>query len=189
MLEPLQPSNNPPLVEAIFGITFKDPVDQERLNLFHNTQYVKERYPRILPGVIVEVSDSADEDRPIKTSHQKDGYQLRSAVEKNRLVQVRATQLTYHNLRKYAGWETMFSELKTLWDEFCKSVGKNDLSQLSVRYINQILIPLPIENFEEYINFSPKMPDGINKKLNNFFLQITVPVIDNVTATVFMARQ
>lgn len=184
MPEPLQPFKNPPIKEAIFGITFKEPVEQSRLAQFPQTDFVKERFPKVMPGMMLEVL--ADEKTSeLKTAQKPAGYQLRSARENDRLLEIKATQLTYHNLTKYEGWEVMIAELKQLWSEFCRSVGQTQLSQLSVRYINHIELPLPLEQgFGEYIRLLPQVPEGISPTLNNFFLQIHVPLTENIGATV-----
>lgn len=183
MLEPFPQFKSPPIKEAIFGITFKEAVEGYRLTQFLNTDIVKERFPNIIPGMMLEVS--ADEKTAgIKTAHKPAGYQLRSANENSRLLDIKPTQLTYHNLTKYDGWDVMIEELKGLWSAFCLSVGKTQLSQLSVRYINHIMLPLPMSNgFGEYIKLLPQVPEGISPTLNNFFLQINIPVADDAHAT------
>lgn len=170
----------PPIQEAIFIIAFKEAVANEQLDLFKQTDLVKRDFPDMSPGFVFEISNQSNAPAQITTSHKQEGYVLRSSREKKRLVQVRPTHLSYHNLTKYDGWETMIGELKALWSEFCTSVGENELSQLSVRYINHLKLPLPFEKgFIDYVTMVPQIPPGISPALGSFFLQVNIPEPEN----------
>lgn len=176
---------NPPIKEAIFAIYFKEVVNAEQLNNFQNTDYVKKNYPIINPNFTLQVTNkgqiNSNNTKPsFSTNHKQEGYTLQCGSACNKSIQVTPTHISYHNFNKYAGWDTMYNELKEIWAEFCKSVGNNNLSRVSVRYINQIALPYPFKKgFADYIKLLPQIPDGMNKRVNNFFLQINVPDSNN----------
>lgn len=63
--------------------------------------------------------------------------------------------------------------LRNKLNAFCEATGKQDISQLNVRNINQINLPLPFKSgINEYLNLIPIIPNGINKNLDNFFIQL-----------------
>lgn len=164
---------NPPIKEAIYTITFKEPIPQEKLNSFLESKFVKLNFPVIRHGLKVGISISQGDVSIPGTS--TEGYTLRPEINsrRNRLIHVRPTFLSYHNLAKYDGWTTMITELKDLWSEFCLSVGVGILSDVRVRNINNIDIPLPLEKgFKEYLQLLPVVPPGINPSIENFFIQL-----------------
>lgn len=169
---------NPPITEAIFAISFKEALSQEKLLLFSETDYVKSNYPTNNPSLVVEFSQKEKQDP--KISHKSEGYLLKGKKGFDRAIQVMPTMLSYHNFNKYAGWDELYKELKEVWAIFFTTVARTRISQLSVRYLNQIPIDLPMESgFAEYIQLLPQVPGGIRSDINNFFIQINVPNEDN----------
>ena len=163
---------NPPIREAIFTITFKDPVAPEKLNEFLNTPFVKSKFPAAVPGYKINITHT--QKPTLQASTSDDGFSLKQAGDINkRLIQVKSTYLSYHNLTTYDGWDVMIGELRSLWTEFCTAVGKGLLAEVKVRNINNINLPLPLnQGFREYITLAPQIPPGINPNLNGFFIQI-----------------
>jgi len=176
---------NPPIKEAIFAIYFTDIIGVEKLNNFQVTDYVRTKYPIIKPNYKFQVTNknpvSSNSNKPeIHTTHHQEGYTLQCESDGNNLIQVFPTHLSYHNFNKYAGWDSMYSELKEIWKVFCESVGKNNISRLNVRYINQLLLPLPLKNgFGDYIKLLPQIPSNLNQSVNNFFMQVNIPDASN----------
>lgn len=171
---------NPPIKEAIFTISFTEPLSPELLNAFKSSEYVTKSFPHSQKTFIVETKVKVEGPQSISTSHKEDGFILKNDETSNKLITVRPTHLSYHNFNQYAGWDVMVTELKDVWEALCKTTGPKTLSQVSVRYLNHIYIPLPLENgFGEYILLMPSLPPGLTKKLDNFFLQIVIPDEEN----------
>ena len=171
---------NPPIKEAIFAISFKETIAQDQLLKFAETAYVKNNFPTHQPGFIVTVSNkqkpNAEPKDFISTTQEPEGFMVRSIGERNRLIKVKPSMLSYHNFNKYAGWDNMFEELKEIWKHFCDSAGKSVVSQISVRYLNHLSIPFPFKGgFDNYIKLLPQIPQGISNAVNSFFIQINVP--------------
>lgn len=147
----------PPIKEAIFAITFKEVIPENMLDRFTSNPFISESFST--------------------GTGPADGYRLTPKDNKNRSIQIAPTYLSYHNFNQYAGWETMFEEFKHIWLLFCKTVGNITLSQLSVRYINQIPIPFPLsqEQLAGYTNLMVTIPAGFNPDVTNFFVQVQVP--------------
>lgn len=182
---------NPPIKEAIFTITFKLSIALDKIDSFINNEYVTSRYPIKQPEYLSHsVKSEATQELTESIERPLSGYTLKCEGTCNRLIKIRQSHISYHNFDKYIGWETMFGELKDIWKEFCLATGGVALSQLSVRYINHINIPLPLQNgLGEYLKILPIIPDGINKSLNSFFIQLSIPneqgdLIGTITETV-----
>jgi uncharacterized protein (TIGR04255 family) len=52
------------------------------------------------------------------------------------------------------------------------------VSRLAVRYVNRIDIPLPIADFNVYLNTYPQVAVKTNQPLTNFFMRIETPQQD-----------
>ena len=73
----------------------------------------------------------------------------------------------------------MFGEFKKIWSTYCQSVGRFPIAKVTVRYINQIVLPRTLTNgLGEYVKLLPAIPSGIPTQLDNFFIQIQVPSSD-----------
>lgn len=168
--------SRPPIKEAIISVSFKDVVSLELLNSFCDSTFIKKNYPVRNNLMYLEVKGDANTKNPISTSHNHEGFLLSCGVGCNKSIQSKIGQLSFHNTDSYIGWENFYSEFKIIWQNYCESVGKMDITQLGVRYINQLYFDVPLENgFEEFLKILPMIPEGISKSVNNFFIQLNVP--------------
>jgi len=165
---------NPPIKEAIFTFHFNDNIDKGTLLDFRNSSFVSRKFKlnESIYSISISNPKKPQDKEPMVTSHNEEGFILRRNEESNNLVRILSTHLSYHKFNKYAGWEEMCADLKIIWSEFCEGVNNPSLSKISVRYINQLSLPLD-EDLADYVKLSPSVPEGINYN-NNFFLQINV---------------
>lgn len=166
----------PPIKEAIINVSFKDTIEIGRLAAFCKSPFIIEQYPRQNILNTIEIPNSPSQ----QPSPRLEGYVLNCGENCNKSIQIKIGQLSFHNTNIYIGWENFYNEFRTIWQIFCETVGKMDLINISVRYINELYFDLPLQNgFEEYITFLPTIPDGIRRVINNFFIQLNVPNDDN----------
>ena len=160
---------NPPIKEAIFSISFKVPLTPEQIENFKNTDYVKIKFPiqedkdELVINVIKKEESAANINQIVNK-----GYRLRN---NDNLININATQISYHSINKYKGWDNVIVELKDLFSLLSEKNNTLSISQISTRYVNQIILPDSFKNIHEYINLLPNIPKELNP-LNNFFLQI-----------------
>lgn len=182
---PLAQLRNPPIREAIISVAFAGNVELGLLTKFRKHEYIKQHYPEHRNSLAIQLSGEfkpggevpEGKSLPISASHQQEGYVMISKEEdRTRVVQTKLGQLSFHITKKYETWEAFSGEFKKIWSIFCEVVGRTDLRQMSLRYVNEIEIDLPMEKgFEEYLTFLPTIPEGINHNLNRFFIQIDLP--------------
>jgi|ERR1035437_1485448 uncharacterized protein (TIGR04255 family) len=172
--------SKPPIKEAIISVSFKNVASVELLNSFRDSTFIKKNYPIRNNLMTLEVKSDANVKNPISTSHKHEGFLLSCGVGCNKSIQSKIGQLSFHNTDSYMGWESFYDEFKKIWQNYCETVGKMDVTQLGVRYINQLYFDLPLQNgFEEFLKFLPIIPEGINRSVNNFFIQLNVPNENN----------
>ncbi len=167
----------PPIREAIISVSFKNSVNADDLAKFCDNPSIKEKFP-IKKSLFS--TEFAINNEGATSSQRHDGFILSCEDGCNRVIQSKIGQLSFHNTNSYIGWDLFYKEFRSIWQTYCQEVGKMDLTQLSVRYINQLTFALPLLNgFEEYLKFLPTVPEGINRNVNGFFLQLNVPSDSN----------
>jgi uncharacterized protein (TIGR04255 family) len=167
----------PPIKEAIINVSFKDVIGLDRIKGFCNDTFIKDNYPRQNNLNNVEINVTG-EGHVAKTKIE--GFILNCEDACNKSIQIKVGQLSFHNTNVYLGWENFYHEFKTIWGIFCNTVGKMDLINIGVRYINELHFDLPLQNgFEEFLKFLPTIPEGISRTVNSFFIQLNIPSQDN----------
>ena len=181
---PLAQLSNPPIREAIISVSFAGFVELDLLEKFRKHEYIKEHYPDQrnalaiqLQGELKAEQNDKNSDIPLSASQQQDGFiMIAQEEEQTKVVQTKIGQLSFHLTNRYETWNAFIGEFKKLWSVFCEIVYKTNLTQISLRYVNEIEIGLPMEyGFEEYLNLLPNIPVGINNTLNRFFIQLDMP--------------
>ena len=106
---------------------------------------------------------------------------LFSNKDNTRKVQIRIDGFTFNMLNPYAEWDVFSKEAFRLWKIYDEKLKPKNVIRIALRYINKIEIPLPIEDFQEYIINMPPIPKSLPQSYNNFFMQINVPYDNNGT--------
>ena len=165
MVETLIHFDNAPIVEAIIGIQLRDTLtDDEVAALRPFAQTFCEHYP------IVE--DSLSSSGPLEGA--ENGLFVKSA-DGRRVAHLRQDGFAFSQLAPYTEWDEFRSEAKRLWHLYRRQVGDVPLSRFSVRYLNQMHVPVPAK-IEDYLNFYPHIPDGLPQNVLNYFAQVIYPL-------------
>ena len=168
---------NPPITEAVFDIRVQLPkgvgldtvikvqepiaVDcpkkKDRFNLQGQLEFGLQKKPALT-----------------NSSHQIDGYFFLSEDEKN-LVQSRLDGFTFNKLFPYSDWEDFSSKAMEMWGHYLSIVKPEYVTRIALRYVNRIELPLPFQNFKEYILTVPEVAEGLPQELSGFFLRLLIP--------------
>lgn len=170
---------NPPIVEAILDIYVKlpDEVGINNLEVFHES--VKEDFPqkqkRIAHALNFNISPEGVESS--SSSGGMDGYLFRS-VTQNKIVQARRDGFSFNKLKPYENWKAFRTEARKLWNLYFKIAKPLEITRIALRYINRIEIPLPINDFKDYILTNPELAPKLPQELESFFMQLVIPKSD-----------
>ncbi len=170
------PFRNPPITEALLDIRVNfHEINLERLALVQNeinAQYPikKERHNwqgqlQFNPGNTPEIMSPINE---------VDGY-LFISKDSKQVVQARKDGFTFNKLKPYLSWEDFSAQAKISWQHYIKMTRPVNVGRVALRYINRIEIPLPLENFGEYIHTIPVVAPGIPNSISGFFFQVVIP--------------
>ena len=70
---------------------------------------------------------------------------------------------------------TSFIARPMLWELYNKVVKPISVDRIALRYINRIEIPLPFDDFSEYILTNPQIAPGLPQTLSHFLMRIEIP--------------
>ena len=169
---------NAPITEAILDIKAKLP-DGVGLNIFDEFQEnIKDRFgdrkTKHSFQAEFRFSPGKDETTPLVPKDKIEGY-LFHCKNENKIVQARLDGFTFNKLQPYENWNKFHSEARELWELYSKIVKPISIDRIALRYINRIEIPLPFDDFSEYILTNPQIAPGLPQALSHFLMRIEIP--------------
>lgn len=177
--------NNPPIIEAIFDISVEGLSDFsiDKIENLHSkiiTEYPNKKRQVNFIGKI-EFKEN------IQVSNESDS-QINGVVFLNknnsRQVQFRKDGFTFNMLKPYSEWKEFSSEAIQLWNIYEKNLSPKSIVRIALRYINKIMIPLPLNDFQDFIINMPPIPSCLPQTFSNFFMQTEVPCSNNGTSVI-----
>ncbi len=169
---------NAPITEAVLDITAKLP-DRKDLNIFDEFQEnIKDRFGNRKTKHSFQAkfrfSPGKDEAPPIVPKDKIEGYLFHSK-NGNKIVQAKLDGFTFNKLQPYENWNKFHSEARELWGLYSKIAKPISIDRIALRYINRIEIPLPFDDFSEYILTNPQIAPKLPQALSHFLMRIELP--------------
>jgi uncharacterized protein (TIGR04255 family) len=167
---------NAPIKEAILDIRARLPVSVDVARLLSLQPKVSGQYPnkqerRKWEGEI-RLGESAQPEAK-STASGVDGYLFRSS-DGTRIVQYRLDGFTLNRLKPYDKWESFRDEAKRLWSIYTESAMPEQITRIALRYINQMLIPGPVINFDDYLTAGPVVPENLPQQVSSFVTRVVI---------------
>ena len=151
---------NPPITEALVDIRVKHP-SGFNINSFDD---LNEDKLRDFPVKELQNEYSADvKVKPDKEPHLSAksrgirGFIYKTEDKKN-IVQFRKDGFTFNRLKPYTNWEEFIAIAEKLWGIYLEKSTPLKVTRIATRFINQIKLPLPIEDFSDYMTTPPQNP-------------------------------
>ncbi len=168
---------NAPIVEAILDIRVELPEDisLDILDRYHDR--VRDDYPVKRRRQVVEGAISVEEktgDSAVKSATKVVGYAF-SSEGSRKVVQARLDGFSLSKMKPYENWEALRDEARFLWKAYEETTSPLRISRIALRYINRIEIPLPLDDFNEYLLTAPEIAKGIPQNLMDFLIRYVIP--------------
>ncbi|MFM9909956.1 MAG: TIGR04255 family protein [Chitinophagaceae bacterium] len=118
-------------------------------------------------------------DKPLESKSHSDltGYIFLSE-DNTRQLQVRIDGFTLNVLKPYENWEMHFETFINYWSEYNRLFKPEKVIRIATRFINRIEIPIPFNDFQDFVINMPPIPVCLPQTFSNFFMQIQVPSKD-----------
>ncbi|MCP5005758.1 MAG: TIGR04255 family protein [Planctomycetes bacterium] len=170
---------NAPITEALLDIRVElsNEVNLETLETLHDHNDIKERFPVKKKRVSFLSGVKASPEGKISTfptSGGPDGFLFQSPIEKE-IVQARIDGYTFNKLKPYESWDAFRTEARKLWDIYFQITNPVRITRIALRYINRIEVPLPMNDFKEYVLTTPEVAPKLPQALNHFFMRLEIP--------------
>jgi len=182
--------NNAPITEALIDLVVKLPIetkDVSRIRSLH--ERIRERFPQEKEMQHIEYQFEIGPPRKEKTTSSPLGYRYDSA-DGRQVVQAKLNGFTFSWLKPYETWEVLRREAFSMWQLYQEIMKPEAIIRVATRYINQIEIPEPLTDFDDYLTAGPVVPKALPQVLTSFFTRIVVPDEENqMTAVITQAFQ
>lgn len=168
--------NNAPITEAVVDFRVRHAADLHFDKLEQVKQLLNDEYPEsnmIRSGYF---EFGFKEGQPIVVPPGEEtilGYKLTSS-DKTQVVQFRTNGFTFSRLKPYTRWEEILEEAKRLWQLYVKISVPESVTRIAARYINHMMVPLPIMDFKDYLTAPPIVPKDIPEELGAFLTRVSV---------------
>lgn len=166
-----------PIVEAVLAVsaTLPDTVDQARLAGFQDR--LGGQYPSKQTRVAWSSQIELKSDKPpvTRTSGGPVGY-LFTSGDGTQVVQALKEGFAFSRLPPYPDWASFSQEALTLWGKFSEYTSPTKVNRVGLRFINRILLPLPIPDFKEYLLTVPEIAPELPQGLSSFLFRLVIPI-------------
>lgn len=82
-------------------------------------------------------------------------------------------------LAPYSNFDEFEAEARRLWSIFLEHFAPGPPTRAALRYINRLNLPLPFNDFSEFVLTIPEIAPGLPQGLAGFSMRLLVPDIDS----------
>jgi len=165
-----------PITEALIDLHIEAPVSGGLPSLEDFGHQIHADYARL--DSITHVENQINLEQGVVSSNSTViGYRFISN-DRKQVVQSRLNGFSLSRLAPYQTWEALRNEARRLWNIYQNVTNSETVSRVAVRYLNKLDLPLPLNDFREYLltlpEISPKIPQG----LSDYLMQLKIPQTD-----------
>jgi uncharacterized protein (TIGR04255 family) len=168
-----------PITEALIDIRVKLPADKQDIKLMKTfTQEIQKQFPGQFPEekelrdvqMMFEVGPPPRQET--KSSHV--GYRYDSKDVK-RVIQTKLDGFTFSWLKPYENWEVLRREAYAVWQVYRDLMKPEAITRIATRFINQVEIPGPLVDFDDYLTAAPVIPKALPQAYSSFLTRMAIP--------------
>ncbi len=101
------------------------------------------------------------------------GYRFRS-TDALHFATLKHDGFSFSRLKPYTNWRSVFNEAVRLWGIYRDLAEPEEVSRIAVRYINRILLPIPVTDFGKYLTAPPSAPPGAPQLMTSLLYRVVV---------------
>ena len=165
-----------PITEALIDIRVSVAKQFDATIFLDLKESLRDRYPNVEERRGAEAAIEFGPGKPLAARTRDLGLQgffFKSGDGLN-ITQFRVDGFTFNRLRPYTSWEQIIPEALSLWKLYAEKVSPEYVSRLILRYINHLNIPLPIEDFSQYLTSRPIVPPDLPQFITSFLTRVVL---------------
>jgi len=163
-----------PILEAVIDIHVRLPADVGLEALSTIPWDDAGRYSVRLPRFRGDIRFQTDARTPVVSAEQTQIGFVSRDEDRKQVVQSRLDGYAFSKLAPYERWEPFCEEARSLWKKYCEVTHPLGITRIAVRYINRLELPLPFDDFREYLRTYPEVSSDLPQGLSAFLLQIKI---------------
>jgi uncharacterized protein (TIGR04255 family) len=163
-----------PIVEAVIEFRVELPAASGLGTLQRCFRPIKRLYPIKREVSVGSAVVSFGKNQSVSASNKPIGYVFVTS-DKKQVFQARRDCFAFSRLAPYDTWDTFRDEARRLWSIFRRTAKPTQVSRVGLRYINRLDLPLPLNDFRDYIRTVPEVAPGLPQGLAGFFMQLNIP--------------
>jgi uncharacterized protein (TIGR04255 family) len=167
--------DNAPITEAIIDLRVEVSSKINVADLKRVQASEENTYPTIAPMHETLNQFALGPEAHATSTTQQIGFLLRSADEKQ-ILQARMNGFTLSRLAPYQTWEKFRTEARRLWNIYRAVAEPSAVVRIAVRNINRLDIPLPVNDFSEYLRTFPEVSRDLPQGLSTYFMHLAMPL-------------
>lgn len=134
-------------------------------------------YPKLHHNMVGHVSFNSTS-MASTTEAEHTGYRFERQDERQSFT-AKLDGFAFSRLRPYDRWESFREEAQRLWKLYSSVASPQVVTRIAVRYINRIDIPLPFEDFGQFLLTLPDVSKKLPQQgLSSFLMQLQIPQPD-----------
>ena len=165
-----------PITEALLDFRVSVSKQLDATTFLDFKEFLGDRYPKVEERRGAQAAIEFGPGKPL-AAHTKDlglqGFFFRSGDGLN-IAQFRIDGFTFNRLKPYTSWEQIIPEALRLWKLYAEKASPEYVSRLALRYINHLNVPLPIEDFSQYLTSHPIVPPDLPQFISSFLTWIVL---------------
>ena len=173
---------NAPIKESLIDIQFQPTASLEALDYF--AQKISDEFVKKSDLWEAVIGFKSEGDATETHSHQSVIGRRLESKDGLFVLQCRNSGFTLSRLSPYTNWDDIQSNFTKLWGIFCEGLGVHQISKIAVRYINELKLPLPLKDFDEFLTCSPQVPPELPQAISGFLSQVIIPDSDKECTSV-----
>jgi uncharacterized protein (TIGR04255 family) len=166
-----------PITEALLDIRVELPTNVQLSTLLSLYQSIESEYPHLENMLAVESSLTTGPSVITQTKTAFTGYRFWSA-DRKKVFQARLDGFTFSQLEPYESWDILRKDAQKLWELYKSAVKPKCIKRVALRYINRINLPLPLDDFSDYLRTIPTISPQLSQSLSDYLMQLIIPQED-----------
>jgi uncharacterized protein (TIGR04255 family) len=146
---------NAPIEEAIISLTIGKQKHASLQEVEALCEKLKDTYPQRKNWKIKEFAFEESEAGSNMSQRERDTGFVISSENQKKLLHLSQDTLSLNRLKPYGSWEEFSADYKAAWDIFTKNLKVEEVSDLTIRYINSFTIPTA--DWEDHLLMRPNL--------------------------------
>jgi uncharacterized protein (TIGR04255 family) len=163
-----------PVREALIDVQFEERVALPAIDRFIASAESLFKSKTDLWETFVGVRGDGD-GKPVSSSVQSIVGRRMDLASAPFVLQCRAERFTLSRLSPYVEWQELVTHAQDLWARLVTEIGAVTINRVGVRYINEIKMPLPFDDFGEYLTCPPEVPNELPQSISGFLTRVIIP--------------